>query len=86
MSNDEHQQPKAPSFEAFSVTEGKDDKSYFTKIGASFEHKDGEGHSVELNALPTNGRIVLRTPRERLDEMRGDDRPKRQRREREPER
>lgn len=84
MSNDDTQHPKAPSFEAFSVTEGKDDKSYFTKIGASFEHKDGEGHSVELNALPTNGRIVLRTPRERLEEARQDDKPKR--REREPER
>ena len=71
------QQPKMPSFDVFSVTEGKDDKSYFTKIGAAFEHKDGQGHSADLNALPTNGRVVLRTPRERVDEMRREETPKR---------
>lgn len=71
------QQPKMPSFDVFSVTDGKDDKSYFTKIGAAFEHKDGQGHSADLNALPTNGRIVLRTPLERVDEMRSDEKSKR---------
>ena len=75
-------EPKLPSFEAFSVTDGKDDKSYFNKIGAAFEHKDGEGHSVELNALPTNGRIVLRTPRERLEEIQQDEPPRRRNRDR----
>ncbi|GFE65541.1 hypothetical protein [Litoreibacter roseus] len=71
--------PKLPSFDAFTVTEGKDDKSYFTKIGASFEHKDQQGHTIDLKALPIDNRIVLRTPRERLEENRKDDKPRRQR-------
>jgi len=33
------------------------------QIGVAFDHKDGQGLDVVLDALPTNGRIVLRTPK-----------------------
>lgn len=72
-----------PSFDAFQVNEGPDDKSYFNRVGAAFAHKDGEGHTIQLDAVPVDGRIVLRTPKERLDEAR---RPRKQRRHDEHER
>ena len=66
----EDQKPKTPSFFASQVNEGKDGKSHFNRIGAAFEHADGEGHTVLLDSVPLDGRIVLRTPQERLDDMR----------------
>jgi len=72
MSNtpDDGGQKKQPSYHAFQVDNGQDGGSYFNKIGAAFEHKDGQGHTVDLKAMPVDGRIVLRTPQQRLQEMR----------------
>lgn len=67
---------KQPSFEAFHAKDGPEDKSYFNRVGAAFPHKDGEGHTVVLDSVPVDGRIVLRTPRERLDDTR-DEKPRR---------
>ncbi len=54
-------QPKKPAFIAYAVTgEGKD--AFWTRIGSVWQHNHGEGLSVELNALPVNGRIVLMPP------------------------
>lgn len=32
-------------------------------IGAMFAHKDGDGGTLVLEALPKDGRIVLRAPK-----------------------
>jgi len=72
-----------PSFEVFSVKDGPEDKSFFNRIGTAFRHKDGEGHTISLNALPVNDKIVLRTPKERLDEMRSANPQRRERSDRE---
>jgi len=61
---------KKPSFEAFQVKDGKSGEAYFTRVGAAFAHKDGEGHTVALDAMPMDGRVVLRSPKERLNEAR----------------
>ncbi len=62
---------KAPAFIAYVVTE-KGDNSYWTRVGAAFEHKDGEGFTVDLELLPVNGgRFVLRTPKEANDKEKG---------------
>lgn len=66
----EKETSKAPSFEAFQVKDGKSGESYFTRVGAAFAHKDGQGHTIALDAIPVDGRIVLRSPKERLDETR----------------
>ena len=50
-----------PAFNAYTVQdrgEGKD--AFWLKIGAAFEHKDSRGFNLELQALPIDGRIVLR--------------------------
>lgn len=76
MSEQDHDQPekpKRPSHIAYQVSDGQDGKSYFNRIGAAFEHRDGEGLNIVLDATPVDGRITLRTPQERIDEMRNEE-------------
>jgi hypothetical protein len=55
----------APSFIAYHVVERGEDKRFWTRIGAAWKHKDGEGIDLQLDLVPTSGgRIVLRAPRE----------------------
>lgn len=68
----EDNKPKKPSFIAYQVNDGQDGKSHFNRVGAAFEHSDGEGHNILLDAVPVNGRITLRTAQERLDDMRAE--------------
>ncbi len=58
-----------PSHHAFSVREGSDGKSYFNRVGSAFVHKDGKGFNVNLDSVPVDGRVVLRTPKDRLKDM-----------------
>jgi hypothetical protein len=62
--------PAAPSAPAtylnvFTVEEyerdGKTQKRW-TKIGAAFPHKEGSGFSIELQAFPVDGRLVVLPP------------------------
>jgi len=52
-----------PTYQAYTVVkrEGQDD--FWLNIGAAFMHQDGEGFNIVLQALPINGKIVLRPPR-----------------------
>lgn len=54
--------------DALSVRESNG-KSYFTKIGAAFPNKSGNGFSVLLDAIPASVdgqyKILLREPQER---------------------
>jgi hypothetical protein len=54
---------RRPSHEAF-VTEGEGKKTRWTKVGAMWPHASGDGFTLVLKALPLDGRIVLREPRE----------------------
>lgn len=67
------QPTKGPSHVAYGVRETEKGDSYFNRVGAAFPHKDGEGFNINLDAFPTNGKIVLRTPKERLQEQREPD-------------
>lgn len=66
---DENDKNNKPSFDIFSVHERKNGKAYFHKLGSTFEHKDGEGHTLDQHSVPKdeNARIVIRTTRERLE-------------------
>jgi hypothetical protein len=44
---------------SFTDKEGKD-KSRWLDIGGVWTHRDGKGFDVTLDALPTDGRIVIR--------------------------
>ena len=67
---DEDTTPKRPSFGAFQVKDGPEGQSYFNRIGSAFAHKDGQGHTVQLDAVPVDGRVILRTPQERVTDTR----------------
>ncbi|CAB3802608.1 hypothetical protein LMG28614_05656 [Paraburkholderia ultramafica] len=63
-----------PTFFAYSVKEfgqGKTKKTKWTRIGAAWSHSDGEGFSIELDALPLDGKIVLRQPKKDGEETAG---------------
>lgn len=54
----ENHQPFLFAYAVEDAPRGK--KSYWTRIGRLFAHKDGKGYDLVLNALPINGRIVVR--------------------------
>lgn len=57
-----------PTHAAYQVTKyksGKEEKSYWTKIGSAWVHNDGQGFNIRLKALPVNGEIVIRSNKER---------------------
>jgi hypothetical protein len=63
----QNQQPTAPAYAAYAVQDGrKGQKAYWTRIGRLFDHDDGKGFDLVLNALPVDARIVIRReePRE----------------------
>lgn len=70
--NEAKREVKGPSHIAYSVNEkgeGKDKSSFWTRIGAAWEHEDGKGFTLQLDLVPVSGgRIVLRTPAEATEE------------------
>jgi hypothetical protein len=58
--------PKSPAFIAYHVKDGKE-RGYFPKIGAAWPHKDGKGFNIQLDIVPLDGKITLRTASEKKD-------------------
>jgi hypothetical protein len=54
---------KLPDFIAYHV-QSKGEKAFWTRVGASWLHNDGNGMTMQLETFPIDGRIVLRAPRE----------------------
>jgi len=59
------QEARGPTYQAYTVIkrEGQDD--FWLNVGAAFEHADGKGLNIILQALPIDGKIVLRPPKDR---------------------
>jgi hypothetical protein len=57
-----------PAYRAYTVVkrEGKDD--FWLNIGVAFAHDDKDGFNLLLQALPLDGKIVLRTYKEDEEE------------------
>jgi hypothetical protein len=53
---------RKPALIAYSVKPNGDEQPIWTRIGAAWPHKKGPGFSIELDALPLEGRIVLVAP------------------------
>lgn len=53
-----------PTHRLFSVA-GQGNKANWTEIGAAWPNKDGLGFSLSCDAVPLQGRIVMRTISER---------------------
>ena len=61
MSNDT--KTNRPTHIAYSVREYQKHgaiESDWTRIGAAWQHRDGEGIDIQLEAFPVSGRITLR--------------------------
>lgn len=52
-----------PSHGVF-VVEGDGKDTYWTRIGAAWAHRDGQGFNLVLAAVSVSGRLVLRKNRE----------------------
>jgi hypothetical protein len=64
------QETNPPDYLAWHVA-NKGDKGFWTRIGAAWFHRDRKGLSLQLEMVPINGRIVLRTPLRRREEGTG---------------
>lgn len=69
MSNDQQKQTRGPSHIAYQVREGEENKSYFNRIGSVWPHKDGQGFNIQLDSVPVDGRITIRSVQERVQEL-----------------
>jgi len=57
-----------PVYDVFVVEDrGDGQDAFWLKVGAAFGHKDKDGMNIVLQALPTNGRLVLRRFKEKED-------------------
>jgi hypothetical protein len=55
---------KKPTLIAYSVRErGEGQKAIWTRIGAAWPHGTGAGFTIQLDALPLDGRVVLTEPK-----------------------
>ena len=55
---------KGPDYVAYSVRKrgaGKD--AAWNRVGAAWEHRDGKGYDLQLDATPVDGRVTLREQR-----------------------
>ena len=53
-----------PALIAWHIAE-RGEKKFWSRIGAAWEHEDGDGLTLHLDLIPvTGGRIVLRKPKE----------------------
>lgn len=53
-----------PKYYAYAVNDrGKDKKSIWTRIGAAWDNSKGDGLNITLEALPVDGKIVLKLPK-----------------------
>ena len=58
-------EPNPPAMIAYHVSDrGKGQKGFWTRIGAAWNFKEGEGFTLNLDLLPASGgRIVLMPPK-----------------------
>jgi hypothetical protein len=54
---------KKPYLIAYTVKEREGQKPFWTRIGAAWPHVNDGGLTVQLDALPLDGRIVLTEPK-----------------------
>jgi hypothetical protein len=57
-----------PNYTAYTVVkrEGQDD--FWIPIGGAWMHEDGDGYNVIMQALPIDGKVVLRLPKTQAEE------------------
>jgi hypothetical protein len=67
MSNTETTSSKTPTHTVYQVREGKSEKGFWTRVGAAWPTKNGNGFSIQLDAVPLDGRIIVLPATEKKD-------------------
>ncbi len=57
-----------PAYRAYSVIKREGKEDFWLNLGVAFAHEDGEGFNLLLQALPVDGKLVLRTYKESEEE------------------
>ena len=52
------------AYRAYTVIKRDGQDDYWLPIGAAFAHADQEGYNIVLQALPIDGKVVLRVPKD----------------------
>jgi hypothetical protein len=60
-SKDQASTSKAPTPIAYHVRDRKGGDAIWTRIGSAWAHADGKGFNVQIETVPLDGRISLRT-------------------------
>lgn len=68
---------KLPSHLAYQVRDRQDQSSFWTRVGSAWAHADGQGFNVHLDAVPLDGRIVLRVATEKKSDPQPEKKSKR---------
>ena len=58
---------KSPSYIAYQVRDREGQKGFWTRIGAAFAHADGKGFTIQVDAVPLDGRTSLRVPTDKKE-------------------
>lgn len=58
---------KAPTHIAYHVRDRKGGDAIWTRIGSAWAHADGKGFNLQIETVPLDGRISLRTPSEKTE-------------------
>lgn len=64
--SDSNNTPNRPTHIAYHITE-RGGKSYWTRIGAAWQNKDGNGFNIDLELTPLDGKVTLRIATEKKD-------------------
>lgn len=56
-----------PLYQAYSVIKREGQEDWWCNIGAAFPHADGKGMNLMLQALPLDGKVVMRPPKSESD-------------------
>jgi hypothetical protein len=54
-----------PAFRAYTIASREGQPDFWIPVGAAFKHNDSAGFNIILQALPLDGRIVLRPVKDR---------------------
>ena len=55
---------KRPDYIAYNVKHSNDGKGHWNKVGAAWQHQDGQGYDLALDSIPVDGRVTLRELRQ----------------------
>ena len=58
---------KTPTHVAYQVRDAGNGKSFWTRIGVAWQHKDSSGFNIQIESVPLDGRITLRVASEKKE-------------------